>query len=83
MEMIKQFICGNTTLTREDLINIGYRGDKVDDTTMQSIANELELKMIEVYGQDWDWTDEYVESVWWNELDELCYNQCEFIGEYN
>ena len=83
MEMIKQFICGNTTLTREDLINIGYRGDKVDDTTMQILADQLELNMIEVYGKDWDWTDEYVESVWWNELDELCYIHCEFIGEYN
>lgn len=83
MDMKKEFICGTTTLTRENLYDIGYCGDKVNDETMQSIADQLEEKMIDVFGKDWDWNDEYSESVWWNELDELCYVHCEFVGEYN
>lgn len=82
-EMKKIFQSGNTELTRENIFDIGFRGDKVSDEMMQFIADELETKMIEEYGVDWEWTDEYVESVWWNELDELCYLHCEFVGEYN
>lgn len=82
-EIKRKFECGKTSLSREDILMIGYRGDKVDDETMQSFADQLEEKMKDVFGDDWDWNDEYTESVWWNELDELCYVNCEFVGEYN
>lgn len=82
-EIKRKFECGKTSLSREDILMIGYRGDKVDDDTMQSFADQLEEKMKDVFGDDWDWNDEYTESVWWNELDELCYVNCEFVGEYN
>lgn len=82
-EIKRKFVCGKTEVTREDILMIGYRGDKVDDETMQSLADQLDEKMKDVFGNDWDWNDEYAESVWWNELDELCYVNCEFVGEYN
>lgn len=82
-EIKRKFECGKTSLSREDILMIGYRGDKLNDDTMQSFADQLEEKMKDVFGDDWDWNDEYTESVWWNELDELCYVNCEFVGEYN
>lgn len=81
-DLEKMFVCGNTNLSREDILNIGYRGDKVNDETMQHFAECLEEEMKNVFGEKWQWSDEYSESVWWNKLSDLCYSECEYIGDY-
>ena len=68
----KEFKCGNTVVSRDDLYIIGFITDNVDDYTMQTIACKVENSMVIHCGENWQFSEEN-ESIWWTILLECAY----------
>lgn len=71
----KEFICGNTTITRAEYENmpIPMNTSSLTDEDMQELAERIEYEMSE--WQDWleqgDVTQERYDEQWWSIMEEL------------
>jgi hypothetical protein len=73
--MKKEFTCGKTTITREEIYYLGYDPSSISDEVMQRIADIVEQKMIQAEGLNYPWS----ESV----LGEWYYILCEELKAFD
>lgn len=66
--MKKEFTCGKTTISREEIYYLGYDPSSISDEVMQRIADIVERKMVEAEGLNYPWSESIL-GEWYYILD--------------
>ena len=67
----KEFVCGKSSIARRDYEEMPCAMDTYDfdDDTMQKIVNIVEANMVTNFGENYDLTDDDIDSAWWAEME--------------